>query len=217
MGLQHGRWSKVVALSLALCGAGAVVGSASLAYSAGAARARLAPPTAVVAVFDLERVFGELEERKAREGDLQNYVKSLQGELDALVASAKDLTDKATTLPDGPEKSAAAAKAIEAQLQARVKKEVSDAMVENRKTTSFVDLYNKVNDAVKRLATQNNYTIVISTDEKAGIPMGADAQGIQRLMQLKRVFYTAGGHDITSDLVTLLNNEYKASAGNKPN
>lgn len=214
MTTQTARFPRLLAVGLAAVGVSLAVGTAGLAYSAGARRA--APPAAVVAVFDLEKIFMNLDERKTKEGELKAYSEQLQKELDALANIAKDEASKADMMPDGPGKRAAIAKALEARANAQVKQKVSEAMIEQKRADTFIELYNKVNAGVKKMAQQNGYTIVLSTDEAAGIPPQAQTADIQRIMQLKRVFYTAPGHDISDELVTMLNNEFKAGVGAAP-
>lgn len=213
MAILRGRFHPVLALSIGVGALALGVGSASVAYSAAH---RAAPPAAVIATFDLERVFGALEERTSKLGELDAMKKQLQGELDALANQIKDEKSKADNLAEGPGKTAAAAKVFEMQLNAEAKKKVSENLLELRGTQLLVELYRKIDAAASTLAKQNNYTMVISTDEKLTVPPNAPAQDVQRIMSLRRLYYVAPGHDITEDLVTLLNNEFKAGATTKP-
>lgn len=214
MPIQHARWSRWLAWSFAGVGALTLVGATSLAYSAGARR--LTPPPAVIATFDLQRVFTGMEERTAKEAELKAEVDRLQKEVLDLGNAAKDQEDKSKALADGPQKQAALAKAYEMAMNAEVKKKVAEGVLAQKQAQTFVELFNRVTAAAQGLAKQNNYTMVISSDDKAMVPDQATTQDIQRVMQLKRVFYAAPGHDISDDLVTMLNNEFKARAG-KPN
>jgi Skp family chaperone for outer membrane proteins len=212
MAIRSVRWSTGLALCMAIGALGVGGVGAGMAYSAVARRA--APPAAVVATFDLERVFNSLEERTARQMEFKTYADSLQKELTDLEGKLKDEQSKVDALPEGPDKTKARAAFVEMRLNAEVKKKVAEALLEQRGGQTFVDLYRKINAGVATLAKQNNYTIVLSSDEKAVIPDGASSQDIQRVMQLRRLYYVAPGHDVTDDLITLLNNEFKA--GGKP-
>lgn len=210
---QIGRSSRWMGLGI---GAAALIGAAGavgVAWNAGASAARYSMPAPVIATFELERVFAGLEERTTLEADLKAYGESLQRDLDAQVNKAKDLDGKATAMAAGPEKEAVIAQSVEAQLQARVKKELAEALLEQRRARTFTSLYAKIDAAVRKIADQNKYTLVLSSDEKVGVPVNANTQDIQRVVSLKRVMFVNSAHDVTSDVITLMNNEFAASGG----
>lgn len=181
-----------------------------------AAASRVAPTQAVIVTIDLERMFAGLEERMAREVELKGYGERLQKELDRMVQQATEEKGKADLLPDGPDKRAALEKALETQVNTRVKKEFYDALLERRRGETFQSLYRKISAAAKRMAEQNGYTMVIASDESVQIPANAPTGEIQRVISLKRLVYAGPGHDVTDQLITLMNNEFKTAGAAAP-
>lgn len=173
---------------------------------------RASPPAPVIATVDLEQVLSKLNERTESNASLEAYFKRLQADLDQL---GKDLAEQENKLAvlSGPEQAAArkdaAATLIQARANAKVKKEVYEALIDQQRGESLKKLYEKITAAAKSLAQQNKYTMVIVSDESVRVPDGP-SQDIGRTISLKRLLYVDTAHDITADVVTLMNNEFKA-------
>lgn len=186
---------------------------AAIGLIAAGVSSRMAPPQAVIVTIDIEKVFDGIDERTSKQDELKIYGDGLKAEIDKLTKQMKDEDDKRGVLPEGPEKRAATARILEMQINARVKGELYNAMIDQQRAEMFRYLYGKITEATKRLATMNNYTLVIASDEKVPLPTGGQSADVQRVISLKRVLYSAPGHDATAELITLMNNEFKASGG----
>lgn len=173
---------------------------------------RLAPPAPVIATLNLEEVIKNLEERSLREGEMKGFNQGLQGELDTLVKSMQDEQSKLAALSGG-ELEQATAKLLEMQANARVKKELYEAIIDRRRGKVFRELYNKIADASKRLGEKSGYTMVIASDESVQVPANAPSQDVERTISLKRFVFVSKGHDVTGELVTMMNNEFRAGGG----
>lgn len=189
--------------ALALMG----VSAASVAVTA----SRLAPPPAVIATINLEEAIKNLDERSMREGELKGFSESLQAELDKLVKQLKDEDNKMRAL-EGDQKREAASRILEMQATAEAKKKIYEARIDQRRGEVFRSLYEKITAASKRLAEQNGYSIVIANDESVQVPQGPSAD-IERTISLKRFLFVARSHDATTELVSLMNNEFKSGVG----
>jgi Skp family chaperone for outer membrane proteins len=200
-------------LPLVLAVAASAVFAAGLTAIAVPRVAPAAPPTAVVATVNLEEVVKNLTERASLESALKAFSDEKQAELNRLVAEINNLSKNMDTLSDA-EKETAAARLIEMNTNAKVKKELYEALIDQRRGKTFKALYEKIIDTTKRLAQRNGYTIVFSSDETALIPRGP-SNDIERAISLKRFLYVEKGHDITLELVTMMNNEFMAAGGNK--
>lgn len=188
--------------------AGAVAGSGVVASGA-----RHAPPAPMLATVDLEKVFNSLDELAARNDELKAYRATLQSELEKLQQQAKDEDSKRMLLPDGPEKKAAAAKIIEMQLNLKVKTELYNALMDQRQSEMVRALYDKIADAARRLSTASKYTMVLVADDKVALPSAGSTNDVQRVISMKRMLFAAPEADITTDLLTMMNNEYRAGGG----
>jgi len=202
--------------TLVLVGAGLLaVGGVAAARNADALIAVVAPPAPVIAVIDLQKVFAGLEERITRQADLEGQGKTMQEELDRLLASGKDEATKADALPNGPDKAAAIERLAELQLNLRVRKELFENKLDQRRAETFRVLYAKIADATKRMAQQNKYTMVLTTDDAGDLPAGMTTQDTQKGIGSRRVVFVDAGHDVSAELVGFMNTEFRA-AGAKP-
>ncbi|MFN7022603.1 MAG: OmpH family outer membrane protein [Phycisphaerales bacterium] len=202
-----GSVSSRLRLPLFLAAAGLIAGAALTSVAVPAAL-RGVPASAVIATVDLEQVISQLSEKSAAEASLKAYSESLQGELDRLNGEIKNQESKISAL-DGQAKKDAVVKLIELKANGKVKAEVFSALVDQRRGEVFKTLYEKISETAQRLAKQSGYTMVIVSDERVRVPAGP-SQDIERTISLKRFLYVDKGHDITGDLITLMNSEYKA-------
>jgi Skp family chaperone for outer membrane proteins len=162
-----------------------------------------------IGVIDVEKVFNSLNERTDLQQQLQTYLTGLSEELKKLQEESKRAADNARQLPDGPEKNAAVQKAIELEATVRARSQVFDALADRRTADLFRSLYVKIQNGAKKLAEARGLTMVIATDENVQIPAGAGAQDTQRAIALKRIMYAAPSQDLSADLISMLNSEYR--------
>lgn len=165
-----------------------------------------------IAVVDVEKVFNSLTERNDLQKQLQEYATQLQGDLKKAEDDAKAATSTAQALPDGPEKRTAVAKAAELQISLRAKREVSEAMLDQRTSELFRTLFAKIQASTKKLAESRGVTMVIASDESVKVAEQASTAETQRIISMRRVLYAGKGHDLTDDLIAQLNNEFAATS-----
>lgn len=199
--------TRLATIGLPLLAAFAIAGAA-LSTAVATSAIRLGPPAPVIATINLEELVKQLDERAVREGELKSYSEGLQGELDKLVKDLNDAQAKLAVL-DGNDRKNQAAKVLEYQAMARAKKEIFEAMVDNRRAEVFRGLYEKINDTTKRLSEKNKYTLVISTDDNVRLSPQATSQDVERQISLRRFVFVDKAHDITSEVVAMMNNEFK--------
>ena len=193
------------------------VGGIAAARNAEAISAMFAPPTPVIVTIDLQKVFSGLEERKGRQDELESMGKGMQEELDKLLAAGKDENSKMEALPaDGAERMAAAEKLTEMQLNIRVKKELFEAKLDQRRSNTFRLLYQKITDASRRLAVQSKYTLVLTSDEFVEIPGNLNTADTQKAISTKRFLFVDPAHDVSTDLITMMNTEFRAAGTRGP-
>lgn len=190
--------------------AASMIAAAAVTSIAVPAAVRFALPAPVIATVDLSKVLDQLDERKGAEAGLKAFQEDLQGQLNKLADDLKNSEMKINSAPDVAAKKAAAAKLIEMRANAKVKKELFEALIDQKRGETYKDLYEKMTAAAGRLAKQSAYTMVIVSDEGVKVPDGP-SQEIERTISLKRFMYIDSRHDITAELVTLMNNEFKAA------
>lgn len=199
--------NRTAAIVLAL---GLGVGLAAPAlYSS--ARPYLAPPTSpVIATISIEKVFNGLDERATMKKEFDDLAKKLDDELKADLAKIENEKKKLEVLVNDADKDAKTAEVAQMAGMLEVKKQLFTNQLERRQAQMFTSLYDKISAASKKLAADRKFTMIISSDDTQVIPKGARASDIERFIALKRMFYVDPSHDVTDDLVVMMNNQFKA-------
>lgn len=195
-----------------------VVAIMTLGISAGIAGAnfrRPAPPAApVIAVIDLEQAFDALNERTDLEAHLKTRQSQLLKAVEDLQAEAKSKQIEIDQL-SGASKVAKRREASEAILRSEIESQISIKKLDGMRAEMRRDLYLKIVDACQRLARQNGYAMVFASDDKVQVPM-ADSDTVSRAISFKRMLHVDPAMDITSDVVTSMNNEYASGVSTPP-
>ena len=200
--------------ALALIAASAALALAAVSAVVAVPAFRAAPPPPLIATVDLERIITALHERNLRQNELTVFADGLQSELTKIGNEITNLGEKMKAA-DAAEKKAIAPQVLEKQFNAKVKKELYEALIDQRRGEVFKGLYEKITDACKRLAQRNGYTMVLSSDVGVRVPDGPSNE-IERTITLKRFLYVAPEHDVTKELVDMMNNEWAAGGGIVP-
>jgi len=182
---------------------------AMLAWSSG----RLpAPPATVVATVDLERVLNGMNEKTTKEAELKDKI----GELNLKIEDLKKQVDaekaKFDALPEGADKKAKAETLRRLLYQLEFERQFGLRVLGELEGDLIRELYAKITAAVHDLAQRNGYTIVLANDEQVEVPQG-NAENVQRTISLKRMLYVNTAHDITDELILMMNAQHGAGAG----
>ncbi|MBL8764970.1 MAG: OmpH family outer membrane protein [Phycisphaerae bacterium] len=193
----------------------AAVGTLTLTWKAGARFDPKPSPPNGMAVIDLTRAFEGLDEKNAKESELREYKLKLETEMKKMKETYDGEKSKFDALPDGQEKKDSFERARKLAIQLELENRFSTQKLDEATADTFRSLYAKIADASARLAKQAGYTMVVSTDEKVVIPQtGTD--DVKRTISLKRFVFVDPVHDVTDDLVRMLNVEYKSAGGTVP-
>lgn len=172
------------------------------------------PVPPVIAVVELDVLFKGLDEHTVKMAELQIKVKESNTKLEKL---KKELDDLKTQM----ETASPADKPLIEQ-KARLKKaelELEFNSSEKRLGDLYGDLFRemhvKIASACVKLAKQNGYTMVMSNTENSDIPH-AGVGKVMEAISIKTMLYVDDAHDITAEVVTLMNNEYAAIGGKAP-
>ncbi|HVU64363.1 MAG TPA: OmpH family outer membrane protein [Phycisphaerales bacterium] len=206
------RWLAGLALGLAGLGAAGPAHASRITRPAPERPLEAAPvpPAApVVATVDLEEVIKGLKEREDKEKALKGTQDDYQKRVNDLADEAKNAKSKLENMPDGPDKIAMAKTVREKLIRAEFEKQYAERVLAEMKGEMLRELYNKINDAVQKVAKQNGYQLVLTSDAKVQVNPG-DPDSILRAIALKRILYVDPSMDITNDIIQYLNNQYAA-------
>lgn len=186
-----------------------VVGqSAVIARSEVAAAQASATPVAIV---DLERVMQGLKEREARETAMRGTISERQKELDTFNRKLEALAKQIESTPrtDIPAMRRLRQEQIETTAQARVRQEILKELISHETGEILRSLYMKINDSVARIATKDGWQLVLLDNRSISIPEQVTDREVNFIIQSRTVLHATSSIDITNDVITLMNSEYR--------
>jgi Skp family chaperone for outer membrane proteins len=194
--------------------AAAALAALAASLAAGRAASRpAAPPAAVIAVVDLERALKGLDEKAAKEAEFTARKTELERRVGDLEKRIKEKDSALKLLPVG-ERKPAMDELQRLAFEWKFENEYSRRVLDELEGDMIRELYQRLDAAAEALARRNGYTIVLASDEKVEVRPGR-SDDVQRTISLKRMLYVAPQHDITDELITVMNNEF-ATQKNAP-
>jgi len=185
-----------------------------LAYQTFAIRPPIGPtkPT-IIATFDLERTFNEIDQKKAAFDELAKLGQDLEAKrqeakkkIDEMDADLKDHVPGSQRYREILDQLSAAAREHRATTEFyKVKLDVERARTIKR-------VYLDIRKAVEDLAKENGYGVVFVDDSITEIPDSAEEE-MRRQISAGRMAYTSDELDVTDALIARLNASFKASGG----
>jgi Skp family chaperone for outer membrane proteins len=210
MGRFSGRMSSrrslvVVAVFAAIAAAGIGAGAVTSALSK-------PPNPPIIATVNLEVVYNGLEERKTKETEFEAKQLEFKTKLDALQASITEDRKKYDTMPAGPQKKALGQTLIRNALQLKFDGEYAEQFLDQMYGEMLREMYDKISAACRELSVKNGYTMVLTDDSSMQI-RGSGRAEVNRMISLKRMLYVDPAHDVTKELVDMMNNQFNAGGG----
>jgi Skp family chaperone for outer membrane proteins len=197
------RWALVGSLTL--------IGGGLLAHTTASATANTAimqPASQPVAVVNLELLIDMLDERAAREQELQEFGNRLERGVNDIRARLRERASELDTASDSR-----ARELYEEILRLRVNLEAEQQFATqvagDRLTRLKRDLYRKVLREVAEYAASAGYALVISDDSSAGLPDDGGLQALELTMMNRKVLYSRDTVDITNAVANRMNTNYK--------
>jgi Skp family chaperone for outer membrane proteins len=169
---------------------------------------------AIIAAIDLERIYGQLDERTSLDAELQQMVTNLENQRDTLETRVKDLQDElgeGVLTPGTDQYKSLETEYIQASLDLRVLVDFAALRVDERKAKVLSDLYAKIKLEAAALAKANGYDMVLVDDSLAAMQQGNE-QDITRQISARRMLYMSPEIDITDELIASMNASYGAGA-----
>jgi Skp family chaperone for outer membrane proteins len=184
-----------------------LIGSANATPAA----ARQAAPSTSIAVVDLNRMVGGLEEMvekidrlqkeadssRARLEELASRIKAVDGELEMM--GTQDIRARRAKMQEKFE--------LESLLKARhdsLKRLLDLEMGGLMRST-----YLKIQESATRFGQDNGWDLIL-VDDRDGLPEQVTPEQIRQMTENRQVLHVGRRIDITDQLITMMNNEYKA-------
>ena len=188
-------------------------------YTVGVAAPLVKARPTVTAVVDLQKAVDLLEQRKALEADftarterLNNEARDKRKTIEDLQRDLKELAVEGTN-EFNKKRDELTRKLVEFEVWNRVE----SSSLNSERNIQSEKLYKDVVDAIGQLAKENGYDVVLTKQVNLNVPTGR-AEQPNVSVPIRGVIWVADELDITSQLVTKMNNEFKnmINAGNKP-
>jgi len=168
----------------------------------------MARPTAV-AVADLQRVFENLNEKVQMEADIQTRAEQIKQEQDKKQRELQLLKGDLDLLaPDTP---AYAQKQLQLESQAiqlQAWMAFQQKKIQRERVAQIENLYQQVLDAVGMVSKQNGYDLVLFKEQQVNFG-NANPEQLSAAIQVRKVLYSADELDITDQIITRMNNDFK--------
>ena len=185
---------------------------AAVAWQAGANNASRPPAqsTSVVTV-DIVEVIDKLVERGVREDELEANKDNRQAQLEEIADQIRileaDLKVSTRGTDDYKDK---IRQAMEIQAVYKARGEALNQILSIDRGNVSRELYQKINEAVNRIADREGYDIVLFDDSLFPIQEDAPYQEVFRSIITRNIISHHSSTDITDQVITLMNNEFTA-------
>lgn len=190
---------------------------AAIAWQGGSLNASQRPPATptAVATLDIVEVFEKLNERTVLEGQLEARVKQRQSQLDEvnknIQAIQADLDPKTGTLKPGTDEYKERVRQfMEQRAVAEARRNALQQIISLDQGGVRRQLYQKIRDAVAKVAQRDGIDIVVLDDSQFPVPENNPDDDVYRAIITKGVLYRHESIDLTQRVITLMNNEYTA-------
>ncbi len=197
--------------------AGLALGAAGMAgvgVGLGAGVASLAAEPTAVAVVDIDAVSAELEEFKARVGEINAKREKRVAELRAISDRIGEINVELEALTENQQERgielAITGEALQNDL--RFKQQAFQQEADMLQAALTRELYGKIVAAVERIAERDGYDIVLFDDKSISLndQSAASFAGSVNAIKSKKVLYASEVVDLTNSVLALMNNEYAA-------
>lgn len=194
----------VAALSLAL-----------FSWQAGANAVQSAKP-ATIGLINIETVMNGLAEIEDQQKRIDALMAQRRRTIDEMSKQLGAAQEELKLLPENsPQRTSKTREIQEMGIKLRVEGEVAVALIDAQKGEIYANLFRKVEDASKRFADRNGYDMILSSDAFADVRDGTEQQ-VKSFIVSRRVIYSSKQIDVTDQLLTMMNNEYRANASRNP-
>ena len=181
----------------------------------GAARAenRLAAKPTAVAVVDIQKAFDALAEKDQIEADLRTKAEQLKQLEDDKKKKIRDIqADLEILAPDTEPWLRKKDELDKALIELQVWRTFETNNLNNERGVQVENLYRKMIDSIGKVAKANGYDVVLFKEKPVRFA-GAKPEQIPALIQVRKVLWAADELDLTDQVITDMNNQFKNSPG----
>ncbi len=201
------RWALVGAL--VVIGAGIWRGGVVPAQAQGGANAG---GNCCVAVVRLNEVLNKLNEKAVRENELKAFFEEREGVVNAILSSLKSIEEELRLMPrDAPDRRNKLEERARLAARAEAEAKIAQAVAEDRKKRMELELFDQIRAAASEIAKRQGLAVVLSDDSDVEVPETASYREVQMSMISRRVMYSGSSVDISSQVATYMNNQFKVS------
>lgn len=187
---------------------------AAVAWQAGANSASAQRPPATptaIAVVDIVTIFDQLQELKDLESKLEQSKNKSQADLDEVSNQIKTISADLEVMTRGTDEYKTKVKeAMEMQAVLNARREALNQILSIERGTMTRGLYNKVSDAISRIADREGYDVVLFDDSQFVVPEEAAYQDVYRAIVTRSLLHRDESVEITNQVISLMNSEYTA-------
>ncbi len=189
-----------------------VLSLSALAWRADATSTRPPAQPTAIATVDIVAVIDGLKEREVLEESLNVRTNARQEQLTEVVNQIKVLQQNIEESGDRTTDSykEQVRQMMELRAVAKARSEALNQIVSIDLGTVRREMYNKVAEAINAIADREGYDLVLLDDSKFPLPENALDQDVYRAIITKSVMFRHDTIDITTDIITLMNNEFSA-------
>jgi Skp family chaperone for outer membrane proteins len=173
------------------------------------------PPPSAVAVVDLAKLTNNLNESQTLRDRLNQqkteYEKRLQGLKEDLQKVQQDIKMQGDEKKGTPEHMEKMFRQRELEITLKARHEGLQAQMDLAQGDIMKTMFSKIVDAVGRYGKEQGYDLVLWDDRSISAPTNpaTDAQ-VWGVIKERRILFAAERTDITDQVLTFMNNEFKA-------
>lgn len=173
------------------------------------------PPPSAIAIVDVFKVYANLSEMKTMQDRLKQQASEYQKSVDALRAEhatvVKDLEHMGKEKSATPEYRSKAFRRGELEVHLKARFEGMQALVELSEGDDAQVLFKKVFETIARMGKEQGYDAILWDDRSIEVPTGSFGPlQVKKAIQDRRIMYASERIDITDQVITQMNNEFKA-------
>lgn len=202
------RWALVGAL--VVIGAGIWRGGTVPAQ----AQAGASGGNCCVAVVRLNEVLNKLNEKAIRENELKAFFEEREGVVNAILSNLKSIEEELRLMPrDAPDRRTKLEERARLAARAEAEAKIAQAVAEDRKKRMELEMFEQIRTAAGEIAKRQGLSVVLSDDSDIDVPETAGYREVQMSMISRRLLYAGSSVDISSQVATYMNNQFKSNPG----
>ncbi len=182
---------------------------AIFAWQAGANAVRPPAQPSSIATVDIVEIIDQLKEREYREGELEINKNARQAQINEVEDQLRVLDADLQSMKKGTtEYQAKAMQLFETRAILKTRGEILNQILSIDRGNVTREMYNKVTDAISRIAEREGYDIVLFDDSLFPITEDIPFADVYRSIVSRSVIYHHDSADITNQVITLMNAEF---------